>query len=198
MPGALVFGSGPYGVIFYVAYLGWLLGESLGATVLPRLLYGARKGVRRDRGSFIINVVTLVIAVSADFVFSKRGIALIPPVGYYIGVVLIVFGLVVRQWAIAVLGRFFTLTVKIQSDHTIVEQGPYRLLRYPSYTGLLLTLIGMGLALQTWTGLALNVLVFAVVFGYRIYLEEKALNSALGQRYASYSKRTKRLIPYVF
>lgn len=193
----LVFTSGPLGLIFYLTYFSWLLGELVGATIIPRILYGARRGTRRDRGSFLINVITLIIAITLDFVLSIRGIALIPPIAYYVGIILIFGGLILRQWAIAVLGRFFTLTVKIQDGHTIVAQGPYRYIRHPSYSGLLITLIGMGLALQTWAGVALNILVFAAVFGYRIYVEEKALNSALGGRYAEYSKRTKRLIPYV-
>jgi len=109
-----------------------------------------------------------------------------------------IIGLGLRQWAIAVLGRFFTLTVRVQSNHMIVESGPYRVIRHPSYTGLLLVVAGIALALQTWIGLLINLVVFAVVFGYRIYIEEKALRSVLGEQYVSYSRRTKRLIPYVF
>jgi protein-S-isoprenylcysteine O-methyltransferase Ste14 len=183
--------------LFIVCYGAWLVVESFGAGILPRLLYGARSGTRRDRGTVYINIGTIIIAIFADFLVARRGIALIPPVGYYVGLVCIVVGLIIRQWAILVLGRFFTLTVQIQSDHTIVRNGPYRLVRHPSYTGLLLTLIGMGLALQSWLAVAINVAVFATVFGYRIYVEEKALSSAFGEKYVAYSKETKRLIPYV-
>jgi len=69
-------------------------------------------------------------------------------------------GLVLRQWAIAVLGRFFTLTVKVQSHHTLVESGPYRLLRHPSYTVLLLVTLGIPLALQTLPGVIVNLIIF--------------------------------------
>jgi protein-S-isoprenylcysteine O-methyltransferase Ste14 len=55
----------------------------------------------------------------------------------------------------------------------------------------------IGLALQTWLGLVINVIVFPTVFGYRIHIVEKALESALGENYVEYEKRTKRLIPYV-
>lgn len=82
------------------------------------------------------------------------------------------------------------MTVRIQSDHTIVDIGPYQLIRHPSYTDLLLTMIGTGLVLQSAVGLLINILVFAIVFGYRIYVEERALKSTLGERYVSYSKRT--------
>ncbi len=195
---ALIHISGPAEILFFAVYAAWLLGESIGATIVPRLRYGARKGERRDRGSFYINVVTLVLAIYVDFVLSGRRISLLPVWAYYLGITFMLVGLALRQWAVAVLGRFFTLTVKVQSDHAIVETGPYKLMRHPSYTGLLLTLIGIALALQTWIGLLINVLVFAAVFGYRIYVEERALISALGEKYISYSKRTKRLIPYIF
>ena len=198
MSGALVSPSHPLELsVFFLAYGAWLVGELVGATIIPRLLYGARRGDRKDRGSFYANVITLVLAITVDFILSGRGIALIPASAYYFGIVLIFAGLILRQWAIAVLGRFFTLTVKIQQDHSIVEQGPYKLIRHPSYSGLLLTLIGIGLALQTWAGLLLNIIVFTLVFGYRISVEERALTGALGQKYVEYSKRTKRLIPYV-
>lgn len=193
----VVFTSPEDRAIFIVVYGAWLFGEFFGATVLPRLLYGARTGTRRDKGSVFINVGTLFFAIAADFFIARRGIAIMPVFAYYIGLILIILGLIIRQWAIAVLGRFFTLTVQIQKDHTIVRNGPYKLIRHPSYSGLLITLIGIAVALQTWIGLLLNIFVFTVVFGYRIYVEEKALRSALGDRYVAYSKETKRLIPYI-
>ncbi len=180
-----------------MVYIAWLLSEIVGASILPRLLYGARGGERKDRGSFVINVVTLVFAIVVDFIVAGREGATLPDVAYYLGIALMFAGLILRQWAIAVLGRFFTLTVKVQIDHTLVENGPYRLIRHPSYTGLLLVMIGIVLALQTLLGTIINLVVFALVFGYRIYVEEKALKAKLGERYIAYSKRTKCLIPYV-
>jgi protein-S-isoprenylcysteine O-methyltransferase Ste14 len=194
----LVLFSGPQQIVFYAIYFAWLVGcEIIGATVYPRFRYGARGGQRRDGGSLFINVVTLVFAIFVDFELADRSIGFLPAPAYYIGIALMIIGIILRLWAIVVLGRFFTLKVKVQSDHRIVEVGPYRLLRHPSYSGLLLVLLGIALALQTWVGLVINILVFALVFGYRIYVEEKALRGALGERYIAYSKRTKRLIPYV-
>ena len=184
-------------IVFYIVYVAWLLGEFLGASLLPRLLYGARGGQKRDRGSFYINIVMIVFAIFVDFVLSGRGISILPEYFYYLGIALMIIGLVLRQWAIAVLGRFFTLTVRVQSDHAVVDQGPYRLIRHPSYTGLILTGIGVALALRTGPGLVITFLVFTTVLGYRIRVEERALISGLGDRYLSYMKRTKRLIPYV-
>ncbi len=106
-------------------------------------------------------------------------------------------GVLVRQYAIAVIGRFFSLTVQIAEDHMVVEKGPYRLIRHPSYTGILITFIGLGLAVQSWGAVLVLLLFFGISFGYRMRVEERTLLSGLGRDYASYMKRTKRLIPFL-
>ncbi len=106
-------------------------------------------------------------------------------------------GVLVRQYAIAILGRFFSLTLQIAEDHMVVEKGPYRLIRHPSYTGILITFIGLGLAVQSWGAVLVLLLFFGISFGYRMRVEERTLLSGLGRDYASYMKRTKRLIPFL-
>ncbi len=106
-------------------------------------------------------------------------------------------GVLVRQYAIAILGRFFSLTVQISEDHKVVEKGPYRLIRHPSYTGILITFIGLGLAVQSWGAVLVLLLFFGISFEYRMRVEERTLLSGLGRDYASYMKRTKRLIPFL-
>ena len=59
------------------------------------------------------------------------------------GVVLFVAGLILRWWAIIILGRFFTVDVTIEKDHELVERGPFRIVRHPSYTGVLLAFVGL-------------------------------------------------------
>jgi protein-S-isoprenylcysteine O-methyltransferase Ste14 len=80
----------------------------------------------------------------------------------------------------------------------VVESGPYRLIRHPSYTGALLALFGIALALTNWASLAAIILGNAVGFGYRVMVEERALSCALGQSYSVYMRRTRRLIPFIF
>jgi protein-S-isoprenylcysteine O-methyltransferase Ste14 len=108
-----------------------------------------------------------------------------------------VLGIVIRQWAIAVLGRFFSRTVRVREDQTVVETGPYRYVRHPSYTGTLIFFVGFGLALQSWGAVLVLLPIFAVAYGYRIHVEEKLLIAELGEPYVSYTRRTKRLIPFV-
>jgi len=97
-----------------------------------------------------------------------------------------------------VLGRFFSTKVRIVSDHRIVMEGPYRFLRHPSYTGMLMILLGLGLASRTWLGTIIILALFSLVIGYRINVEENALRSEFGQEYLEYAKKTKRLFPFLF
>ena len=71
------------------------------------------------------------------------------------GVCLMAFGLLVRQWAIFTLGRYFTPDVRVHAHQVVVDRGPYRWVRHPSYTGLVLFHVGLGLALTNWAALAL-------------------------------------------
>jgi protein-S-isoprenylcysteine O-methyltransferase Ste14 len=96
------------------------------------------------------------------------------------------------------LGRFFKVTVSIQEGHRVVSSGPYRLLRHPSYTGLLAILLGLGLMLGTWLGLAALIVLPLVGTLIRIRVEEAVLLDALGDEYASYAAATKRLVPGVW
>jgi protein-S-isoprenylcysteine O-methyltransferase Ste14 len=97
----------------------------------------------------------------------------------------------------AVLGRFFSGTVGTQEGQFVVEKGPYKFIRHPSYTGALLIFIGLGLAFQSWGAVLSLILLFCIAYGYRIHIEEKALISELGEEYIEYKKKTKALIPYL-
>jgi protein-S-isoprenylcysteine O-methyltransferase Ste14 len=115
-----------------------------------------------------------------------------------VGELLLISGFAFRLWAVLTLGRFFKITVSIQEGHTVIRDGPYRLLRHPSYAGLLVAMVGLGLALETWLGLLALILLPLLGVLIRIRVEESALIDALGQEYASYAAETRRLIPGVW
>jgi protein-S-isoprenylcysteine O-methyltransferase Ste14 len=103
-----------------------------------------------------------------------------------------------RWVSIIHLGRFFTVNVAIAADHQLVETGPYRFIRHPSYSGALLAFVGWGMVLRNWASLLIALLPIAVAFLYRINVEERALLEALGDCYRAYMARTKRLIPFLY
>jgi protein-S-isoprenylcysteine O-methyltransferase Ste14 len=111
------------------------------------------------------------------------------------GMAVMWLGLTVRTWAIVVLGRSFRTTVEIDADQPVVERGPYRWVRHPAYTGVLLLAAGYGLALGNWPSLLITLAVPAVAMLRRIGVEEAALVETLGQPYQIYRTHTKRLVP---
>jgi protein-S-isoprenylcysteine O-methyltransferase Ste14 len=192
-----VFASGLGLVLFDTAYFVWIASELFGAVLVPRLHRRGETRVERDRGSGPLIIFTVFVSIILALSFGYAGIGELPDWAFYLGIFLMFLGILVRQWAIAVLGRFFSLTVRVAQDHRVVEKGPYRLVRHPSYTGVLITFIGLGLAVQSWGALLVLLGVFSLSFGYRMRVEEKSLLSELGENYANYMKRTKRIIPYL-
>ena len=117
---------------------------------------------------------------------------------FAVGMVILVAGLVLRGWSIMTLGEYFTGYVAVSADQPVVTAGPYRVLRHPSYTGLLLALAGLGLTAANWVSLAGMVILPLVALLWRIHAEERALLATLGDRYRSYAAQHKRLIPLVW
>jgi protein-S-isoprenylcysteine O-methyltransferase Ste14 len=161
----------------------------------------SRTGTKQDRST--LGVIWLVISVSiAAGVYAARHWPAATLLGgqmfAFAGVFLFVAGLVLRWWAIITLGRFFTVDVTIEKDHELVERGPFRVVRHPSYTGVLLAFVGFALTLRNWAALLIVLLPIFVAFIRRMNVEEEALSRALGARYADYMKRTKRLVPFIY
>jgi protein-S-isoprenylcysteine O-methyltransferase len=115
-----------------------------------------------------------------------------------LGVALFVLGTALRWWSILLLGRFFTVDVAIAPDHRLIESGPYRYLRHPSYTGALIAFVGLGLTMGNALALLIMLVPIVPAFLWRIRIEEEALQGEFGGAYRDYSARTKRLIPGVY
>jgi protein-S-isoprenylcysteine O-methyltransferase len=110
----------------------------------------------------------------------------------------LVGGLALRWYAIFYLGRLFTVNVAIAADHTLIDSGPYRTIRHPSYPGALLVFLGLGIPFGNWLSLIIVVVPTSLAFMQRIAIEQAALTRALGDSYLRYRARTKRLIPGVY
>ena len=155
----------------------------------------------KDRGSFFalwaVIGLSIFCAISITHALPRFQVPFSIAV-YWTGVIMFLCGSALRWWSIIHLGRFFTVNVAIAKDHRVVDNGPYRLVRHPSYSGVFIAFIGLGLLLCNW--LAAVVLVVPVVgmFMWRMHVEEHALLAALGEHYAAYMRRTKRIIPFVY
>ncbi|MGH8217041.1 MAG: methyltransferase family protein [Steroidobacteraceae bacterium] len=120
------------------------------------------------------------------------------PATFGIGLAVMVGGQIVRWWSIATLGRFFTTYVAIRSGHRLVQAGPYRFVRHPSYTGILIIHVGAALCFGNLLSVLALLLPVWFALGNRMRVEEAALAQALGAEYREYMARTKRLVPGLY
>ena len=174
--------SGTESLLFAIAFFGWIASEIIGAMILPRLRRH-REGTTleiKDRQSGLVVVFGLIAAVYLAFGLSLAGIALLPDWLFYLGIALMVLGIFLRQWSIALLGVFFSTLVSVQEGQTIIRKGPYRYLRHPSYTGAIMIFTGIGLAILSWGAVLVLLAASFAVYGYRIRIEEKALVERFG------------------
>ncbi|MGE3541974.1 MAG: isoprenylcysteine carboxylmethyltransferase family protein [Candidatus Tectimicrobiota bacterium] len=114
------------------------------------------------------------------------------------GLVLMWGGMALRLWAVQTLGRLFRTVVVLQDHHRLISDGPYRLIRHPSYAGSLLTLAGLSLALGNWLSLLVAVLCPLVGFTRRIRIEEATMQARFGDDYTAYARRTWHLLPWLW
>jgi protein-S-isoprenylcysteine O-methyltransferase Ste14 len=158
-------------------------------------------GEKEDRGNRWVFIAFGVIALSS---------AIIPPytdrIGFltidgettrWLGVALYIFGGALRLYPVFVLGHRFSGLVAIQSDHKLETSGIYSTIRNPSYLGMIINMIGWGLAFRGWSGVAIAFLLLIPLIG-RIRSEERLLREHFGVQYEAYFSRTWRLLPYIY
>lgn len=195
----LPFSAGPiFALIFWGACASWILPE----VVAWRVKRSTDSSMARDQGSLNLVAVLWWSGIAMDFSLSL----LLPQAAiswkrtslFFVAICLMLLGIALRWYSAGTLGKYFTFDVAIQTGQTLVEVGPYRYILHPSYSGALLTLLGFGLALGNWLGLAANLSCMGFAYAYRISVEEAALASALGESYKQYMRRTWRLVPFLF
>jgi len=173
--------------------------SEIALTVFKRA--SARVASRQDSGSKGFLWVVIVASFCLAAAFQWVSVAVIhasAPVLELTALGIMVIGMTVRWTAILTLGPLFTVEVAVQTDHRLVDSGIYRHIRHPSYAGLLLMFLGLGVLSANWLSLvALTVPTTAAIIT-RIGIEERVLREALGASYETYCARTRRLVPGVY
>jgi protein-S-isoprenylcysteine O-methyltransferase Ste14 len=113
------------------------------------------------------------------------------------GIVLICFGAIIRWISIFTLKKYFTVNLKVTKEQKIIDYGIYKYIRHPSYTGLLLSHIGLGLVFCNAISFVLMTIPLFMWIIIRIKLEETMLIETFKDQYLEYMKKTKRLIPFI-
>lgn len=152
----------------------------------------------RDRGTRLIVSLSLGGSIFTGVLMRRWAPAADIPAADALaaaGVIVIWLGLAVRVWAVLTLGESFRTFVEVDADQAVVTRGPYRWVRHPSYTGLLLIAAGFGVGAGNWLSLLICAVVPPLGLLPRIAVEEGELIRVLGQRYRDYQKTTHRLVP---
>lgn len=158
-------------------------------------------GEREDRSNRWVLVVFALIGLLSGYVpaYTDRiGFLTLDgdPVRW-VGVALFAAGGALRMWPVFVLGPRFSGLVAIQPGHALVTGGIYRIVRHPSYLGLLVNALGWALAFRSAVGVLLTVLIIPPLIA-RIRAEERLLRTQFGAEYDAYCSRTSRLIPGIY
>ena len=156
----------------------------------------------QDRGTGAILRWAFLVGIGGGILATSIGLGPSLPgrswATFITGLVLAAMGMALRLWSVVTLGEWFQLNLVIQEGHGVTRRGPYRVLRHPSYAGGWLTCIGMGIALGTWIGLAMLVVLPGLAYWRRIVVEEGVLLDGLGRDYADYRTRTWRVVPGIW
>ena len=184
-------------ILFLTISTIWVISEVL-LVVLRRSKNDSQD---HDKGSIkwlnIVIYTSVTLAVSFGFIgIGQIHIAI--SIILWIGLCLIVIGLIIRWIAILTLRKYFTTNVSILSDHRIIKTGIYRFIRHPSYSGSIISFCGLGLVFPNWVSFIVLVIPITIAFLKRIQIEEEALQKAFGEEYANYCKMSWLLFPGIY
>ena len=193
----LIFGLNLYLLVFLAVISFWIITEVVGGIIIPRRRRGSSEVQERNH---CLNFTTW-LGWEALLVFTLVSVSfklfILPGDAFFAGIIILLLGVGIRQWAVAVLGKYFSHVVGIQKDQKVIDIGPYHYVRHPSYTGILLIQIGIALMFQSWAAVLVAVISFSLAYGHRIRKEEKFLVEELGDDYRKYMTKTKRIIPFL-
>ncbi|GAC1342905.1 MAG: hypothetical protein NVSMB29_15070 [Candidatus Dormibacteria bacterium] len=183
--------------VFFTSLAAWGAVES--SLVLRDLRAGMRRAPASDRNSGVLAVTLGGAGLLGAIALGLHPLLPLPARAALIaGLGVLWAGLGLRIWAVRTLGRFFRLVVLVQDGHRVIDDGPYRLVRHPSYTGVIAVCLGAGLAVGDLAGALLAGSCMVVGLLPRIRFEEAALEQTLGQSWRTYAAHRARLLPGIW
>ncbi|HVR04854.1 MAG TPA: isoprenylcysteine carboxylmethyltransferase family protein [Solirubrobacteraceae bacterium] len=171
------------GVVWVAFWVYWLVSAA-----------GAKEGTRTRRirpPGLLLGVLAVVLL----HVFRGGTLAVHSPLVKGVGVVLFLAGLGLAVWARVHLGRNWGMPMTLKDEPELVTSGPYRLVRHPIYSGILLGMLGTALATNLFWLIAL--VVMGAYFLHSAKVEERLMTDSFPGAYPGYRARTKMLVPFV-
>ncbi len=162
---------------------------------------GAKKTIRVDRRGAIVRivvVVTVFLLYTRTHLFARVALrtSMAHPLLPIAGLVLCLLGFALAIWARVHLGRNWGMPMSLKAEPDLVTSGPYRVIRHPIYSGIMLAMLG-----AACVGGAPWLVAFVLTTPYFIYsalTEERMLVQQFPEQYPAYRQRTKALIPLIW
>ena len=118
--------------------------------------------------------------------------------GYIIGFLLFIIGLILQGVAEATLGKYYLPSIGTVEGQKIIKNGIYKYIRHPGYLGEILIFFGLGFVTYSLLGILGAFIVTLMVYAGEVIPEEKYMLEKFGKEYEEYMKETFRFIPYIF
>src|SRR3954469_9852208 len=130
------------------------------------------KGDSDNRGSTRLILAAYAATIIVDIALSRSSVGDVGPLWRWVGVAMLSAGLALRAWAMSTLGSYYTRTLRTVERQHVVDDGPYRLIRHPGYSGSLLIWVGYALGIGSWIAAAATVVLLGAVYLWRVDAEE--------------------------
>ena len=146
--------------------------------------------------NFVFCLIISFLCVSQKAPFYIREMML-PAYFAKTGMLIIVFGICIRIKAVLTLKKAFTLNVQISKEQQLITSGMYKFVRHPAYTGSILSLLGLSIALKNIPAILIVAICSFVCYQIRINVEEAVLQKYF-KGYSLYKEKTYKLFPYIY
>lgn len=185
-------------IIFFSMYLFW---AALSQLKFHRIAAFATVLEKDERTYMMLQVVHFLIIFMALLDFATLDVSRLrslEPDILVVGIALFLVACLVRWWAYASIGNYFSPRIALYKGHQLVTSGAYRRIRHPLYLGMLLELVAVACMFSSGGAFLLIAMLAVPAVMYRLRLEEAMLAEAFPGEYEDYQRRSKRLIPFIF
>ncbi len=183
--------------IFLVVFLMWCVSLLIEPFIIKKAGTRTVKS-REDKGTYYLIHLTVLFSLIISFNLGFNEITLLPIISSYIGILFIVGGIFLREYSIVTLGKYFSFKISVVKDQKIITKGPYHFIRHPSYSGGILAILGIAIALRSMIAIVVVTLLCSITYGLRIRFEERIMLAEFGEDYLIYKRKTKRVIPFIY
>jgi protein-S-isoprenylcysteine O-methyltransferase Ste14 len=155
---------------------------------------------QQDNQSLLYLWIIITGSMLSGYIIARQQIWMSgsAPLIEILGIALVIAGFIFRWVAIIQLGAMFTVDVSISNNHTLKIDGLYKIVRHPTYWGLILIIFGLGVLTDSVLACIVMVIPIFLAINYRITVEEKSLINEFGSQYLDYKSRVKKIIPFLY